>query len=342
MAQRIGAFIAGCEGIELNSSERDFFTKSNPWGLILFKRNVKSTQQLSELAASFRECVKRRDAPVLIDQEGGRVQRLSPASGDWRVYPPARSFSNLYAAEPVAALRAARACGRLMADDLAKAGITVDCIPVLDVPQPGMTEAIGSRTYGLTPEMIIALSAAHVSGLTAGGVLPVMKHMPGHGRATVDSHLELPVTDASREELAESDFVTFAALAHLPMGMTAHVVYTSIDKDNPATQSKRVIAKVIRTQIGFDGLLMTDDLSMQALKGTLKDRAALSIAAGCDIALHCNGVMHEAEQVAEASGYLTGKALRRAKAALKSRQKPQKFNLKSTLADLAAVVAAQA
>jgi beta-N-acetylhexosaminidase len=339
MKQSVRAFISGCAGPSLNDSERAFLRETNPWGLIVFKRNVQTALQLAELSKDFRDCVGRKDAPVLVDQEGGRVQRLSPASGDWRAYPAARSFAQLYAREPVIALRAARNCGRLMAEDLIAAGITVDCLPVLDLPVAGMTEAIGSRVYGGDAASIIALAQAHVAGLMEGGVLPVMKHLPGHGRATVDSHLLLPIVDASQADLQQTDFVPFAALAHLPMGMTAHVVFTAIDKNHPATHSKRVISRIIRDQIGFRGLLMTDDLSMQALQGTLAERATAALAAGCDMALHCSGVMSEMEAVAAVVGPLKGKALRRAKEALKQRRKPVAFDRKLALSDLEYITA---
>ncbi len=339
MKPAVRAFISGCGGLSLSDREREFFRETNPWGLIVFKRNVQSTAQLADLAKEFRECVGRKDAPVLVDQEGGRVQRLSPASGDWRAHPSAQSFARVYSREPVIALRAARNCGRLMAEDLSAAGITVDCLPVLDLPVSGMTEAIGSRVYGTDAATIIALAQAHVAGLMEGGVLPVMKHMPGHGRATVDSHLHLPIVATSQADLQQSDFVPFAALAHLPMGMTAHVVFTAIDKNNPATHSKRVISRIIRDQIGFRGLLMTDDLSMQALQGTLAERASAALAAGCDIALHCSGAMSEMEAVAAVVGPLKGKAMRRAKEALKSRRKPLVFDRKLALSDLDYVIA---
>jgi beta-N-acetylhexosaminidase len=334
MTSVVRAFISGCAGPSLSDAERTFFRETNPWGLIVFKRNVQSTAQLIELSNDFRESVGRKDAPVLVDQEGGRVQRLSPASGDWRPYPSAQSFARVYEREPAIALRAARNSGRLMAEDLHAAGITVDCLPVLDVPVPGSTEAIGSRAYGMDVPTIIALAQSHVSGLLDGGILPVMKHIPGHGRATVDSHFQLPVVEETQAELLQTDFVPFAAFAHLPMAMTAHVVYTAIDKNNPATHSKRVISRIIRDQLGFQGLLMTDDLSMQALKGTLAERATAALAAGCDIALHCSGVMDEMQAVAEVAGRLKGKALRRARLALKYKRKPTSFDRKLALSDI--------
>jgi beta-N-acetylhexosaminidase len=227
-----------------------------------------------------------------------------------------------------------------MADDLIDIGITVDCLPVLDVPQAGSHDIIGDRAYGTAPEHVIALGRAHMAGLADGGLLPVIKHMPGHGRAKADSHLSLPVVDAKREDLEAVDFAPFAALADAPMAMTAHVVYTAFDPANPATLSRKLISRVIRKQIGFDGLLMTDDLSMRALSGTLGERARAALAAGCDMLLHCNGNLDEMREVAEVAGDLRGKAARRARAALKHARRPQTFDRKAALKDLEALVSA--
>jgi beta-N-acetylhexosaminidase len=334
MPQAVRAFISGCSGLALSAEERSFFKHAQPWGLIVFKRNVSSPEQLRSLTDEFRNSVGRKDAPVLVDQEGGRVQRLGPSTGNWRAYPSARALGDLYQKNPVLGLRVARHVGLLMAEDLLASGLTVSCMPVLDLPVANVTEAIGSRTYAARPEAIIAMALAHVSGLAAGGILPVMKHLPGHGRAIVDSHLELPLVTAELGELNTSDFVPFAAFAHLPMAMTAHVVFSALDKKNPATHSKRIISKIIREQLGFEGLLMSDDLSMQALQGTIEHRAAAARDAGCEIVLHCNGVMPEMEAVANVVGPLKGKSMRRARVALKSRQKPVKFDRKKALADL--------
>jgi beta-N-acetylhexosaminidase len=334
----IGAFICGCAGPALSQGEIEFLARTRPWGLILFRRNCETPEQLLALTTSFREAVGRKDAPVLIDQEGGRVQRLGPPLAPWRAYPSAQAFGQAYARDPVTALRAARNVGRLMAADLRAAGITVNCVPVLDLPQPDAHEVIGSRAYGVTAEQVLALARAHVAGFLEGGVLPVIKHIPGHGRARADSHLALPVVDASRNDLAAHDFVPFAGFADAPMAMTAHVVYTAIDKDLPGTLSPKVIKRVIRKQIGFDGLLMTDDLSMKALAGSFADRTHGARAAGCDVVLHCNGEMAEMEEVAAAAGPLTGKSLRRARTALKIARKPQRFDLKAALADLERLV----
>jgi beta-N-acetylhexosaminidase len=332
--QQIGAFISGCAGLTLSSAELDFFAKTNPFGLIVFKRNCESPEQLKALTSAFRNAVGRKDAPVLVDQEGGRVQRMGPPSNVWRKFPKARLFGMAYDRGAVSALRAARRVGRLMAADLIDAGITVDCVPVLDVPQSGAHDVIGNRAYATSPEQIISLARAHAAGLVEGGVIPVMKHMPGHGRALVDSHLSLPRVEASLEELESTDFAPFAAYADCPIGMTAHVVYTAIDKSEPATLSRKVIKSIIRGLIGFDGLLLTDDLSMKALSGTYAEKCKKALAAGCDVVLHCSGVLEHMEEVAAAAGPLKGKSLRRAKAAVKSRRKPLPFDQKAALKDL--------
>ena len=334
----IGAFISGCSGPSLTPAELAYFTRTGPWGLILFRRNCQTPEQLKGLTSAFRAAVGRKNAPVLIDQEGGRVQRLGPPSNAWRAYPPAQAYGEFYADNPLAALRSARNVGRLMAADLIEAGITVNCVPVLDVPQPGAHDIIGSRAYSTKTEHIMALARAHAAGFIDGGVLPVIKHIPGHGRAKADSHLALPVVDATKTELAAVDFPPFAAYADAPMAMTAHVVYSAFDKDNPATLSKKVIGTVIRRQIGFSGLLMTDDLSMKALSGSFTDKSRRALAAGCDVVLHCSGVLAEMEEVAAAAGQLRGKSLMRARAALKMARKPQRFDRKAAMRDLEALV----
>ncbi|MCA3560994.1 MAG: beta-N-acetylhexosaminidase [Aestuariivirga sp.] len=336
----VGAFISGCSGPVLSPAERDFFARANPWGLILFKRNCETPDQLKALTGAFRAAVGRRNAPVFIDQEGGRVQRLGPPSNAWRRYPAARAYGEAFNASALQGLRAARNVGRLMAEDLVAAGITANCVPVLDVPQPDAHEIVGNRAYSDRIEAIMALARAHAAGFADGGVLPVVKHIPGHGRARADSHLELPVVDASRAELEAFDFPPFAAMADAPMAMTAHVVYTALDKTAPATLSKKVISSVIRGQIGFRGLLMTDDLSMKALSGSYAEKTQRALAAGCDVVLHCNGDMAQMEEVAAAAGVLKGKSLARAKEALKAARKPQPFDRKQALKDLAAVLPA--
>lgn len=337
---KIRSFISGCEGTQLSSAETSFFHEQNPWGLILFKRNCETPAQITALTAAFRAAVSRRDAPVFIDQEGGRVQRLGPPSNYWRKYPSARAFGDLYAKNPLAALRTARHVGRLMAEDLIEIGITADCLPVLDIPQAGAHDVIGNRAYSLDIEHVMALARAHTAGLMDGGILPVIKHIPGHGRSDVDSHHNLPVVNAKREELERVDFPPFAAFADAPMAMTAHVIYSSIDKTAPATLSRKIIKSIIRAQIGFRGLLITDDLSMKALSGTLSEKCGKALSAGCDMLLHCNGKLDEMQEVAAAAGDLKGKALRRAKAALKSARKPQAFDKKTALKDLDLVVSA--
>lgn len=338
MANQIGAFISGCVGTTLSPAEQAFFARANPFGLILFKRNCETPAQLKALTDSFRAAVGRKNAPVFVDQEGGRVQRLGPPLDAWRKYPPARAYGEAYDRCRLTGLRSARNVGRLMAEDLIAAGITVNCVPVLDVPQPGAHEIIGSRAYSSALEPIMALARAHAAGFADGGVLPVIKHIPGHGRARSDSHLELPVIDASRAELESVDFPPFAAFADAPMGMTAHVVYTSIDPRHPATQSKKVIQSVIRKQIGFGGLLMTDDLSMKALGGSYAEKTKAALEAGCDVVLHCNGEMEQMEEVAASAGALKGRALARARTALKRFLKPQPFDRKQALKDLDALL----
>lgn len=332
----IGAFISGCEGTSLTSAEVAFFQRTNPWGLILFKRNVESPEQLKALTSHFRQITGRSHAPVLIDQEGGRVQRMGPPL--WRKYPAANKYSVLYDSDPMRALKMARLVTRLLAKDLFDVGINVDCLPVLDVPQPGSHEIIGDRAYGVTPERVSILARAAVTGLMEGGVLGIIKHIPGHGRAMSDSHLALPTVDATYDELAHTDFFPFAALADIPMAMTAHVVYSAIDPDQPATMSATVIGDVIRGRFGYTGLIMTDDLSMHALSGDFADRAAKAIAAGCDVALHCNGNLVEGEAVAEGAGKLSGASLERANSALSRCCQPLPFDEEAAIAGLRAMM----
>jgi beta-N-acetylhexosaminidase len=309
------AFITGCAGLVLTPEEEDFLRQSAPWGLILFRRNVDTPAQVAALVAAFRAVVGREDAPVLIDQEGGRVQRLGPPH--WPKYPPAEIFARrAEAGDNVGAADAARLGARLMADDLASLGINVDCVPCADLRLPEGHGIIGDRAYGSTPAQVAHLARAAAEGLMEGGVLPVLKHIPGHGRARADSHESLPVVETSREELEATDFEPFRLLADLPLGMTAHVVYAAIDPDLPATTSKRVIDEVIRGHIGFDGALMSDDLSMGALAGSLAVRAEAAFAAGCDLALHCNGRLDEMAEVASRSPLLEGEAARRCVEAL--------------------------
>jgi beta-N-acetylhexosaminidase len=300
------AVILGCSGESLNAFERRFFRTADPLGFILFRRNCRAPDQVRGLVAELRDCVGRNDAPVLIDQEGGRVARLRPPH--WRLYPSAASLASL--PDPVAAT-AARLGARLIADDLVRLGITVDCLPVLDLPVGGADPVIGDRAYGNRPERIARLGRAVCAGLLEGGVSPVIKHIPGHGRARVDSHHACPVVDAGHEELSRTDFAPFRELAAMPWAMTAHIVYRAIDDTAPATLSRKVVTEVIRGEIGFDGVLVSDDLSMGALGGQIGERASRALAAGCDLALHCNGEPGEMEAVVAASNTISPATARR-------------------------------
>ncbi len=328
------AFIAGCAGLALSAEERAFFADARPWGLILFRRNVESPAQVAALTESFRAVVG-ADAAVLVDQEGGRVQRLRDPH--WPAYPAAARFGAAPDGFELATLSA-----RLMAEDLLALGIDVDCLPVLDTPVEGAHDVIGDRAYAREPEKIARLGAAAALGLMRGGVMPVMKHIPGHGRAFADSHLELPVVSADRSAL-ERDFAPFKANADLPAAMTAHVVYEALDPTAPATQSPKVIEEIVRGEIGFDGLLMSDDLSMKALTGSFSERAKRCFEAGLDLALHCNGDLSEARAVAEAAPELAGKALERvqkarARVALEhARENEKTFDVAEARRRLAAV-----
>ncbi len=293
--------------------ESGFFAESDPLGFILFARNCEDPDQVRALVAALRDSVGRGDTPVLIDQEGGRVCRLKPPV--WRAMPAPGTFGDLAQLEPARAREALELHLRLLAAELTGLGINVDCIPLLDLRWPEGHGIIGDRAFGADAELVAELGRLVCEVLLALGVMPVIKHMPGHGRATTDSHFELPTVGASREDLEATDFAPFRALADAPWGMTAHVLYTAIDDRRPATTSPAVISEVIRGSIGFDGLLLTDDLSMQALEGDLGSRARDAIAAGCDVALHCNGERAEMEAVAGATGPLTAAAWRRFAAA---------------------------
>jgi beta-N-acetylhexosaminidase len=335
------AFIVGCSGPVLTPEEEAFFRAAEPWGFILFRRNVETPEQVRALTAALRDTVGRADAPILIDQEGGRVQRMGPPH--WPAYPPGRTYGRLAGNDPLYQREIARLGARLMANDLRAVGIDVDCLPVLDVPVPGAHDVIGDRAYAHVPETVAMLGRAAAEGLIAGGVLPVIKHIPGHGRAGADSHHDLPVVHASREELERQDFVPFRHLADMPLAMTAHVVYTALDPDRPATTSPAVMTEVIRGHMGYDGLVMSDDLSMNALAGTLKERARAAFAAGCDMALHCNGRLDEMDAVASETPELAGEAKRRAAAALaRIRHEPEPLNVVDARARLAAALAAAA
>lgn len=314
------AMILGAAGLTLSADEAAFFRNQKPWGFILFGRNIAGAEQVRALVAAMRDCVGRPHAPVFVDQEGGRVQRLRPPLAP--DYPPAAEIGALYRRDRESGVRAAWLMSRLHAFDLGRLGIDADCLPVLDVPVAGAHDVIGNRAYGNEPRMVAQLGRAAAEGLLAGGVLPVVKHIPGHGRAGADSHLALPRVDASLEELRSHDFVPFRALNDMPMAMSAHVVYAALDAAAPATTSRRAVTEFIRGEIGFDGLLMSDDVSMQALSGDFADRTAAIMAAGCDVVLHCNGRMDEMAAVASRTPVLAGRALERANAALARKASP--------------------
>jgi len=330
------AFITGVSGLELSASEREFIHAERPWGFILFKRNIETPDQVSALVKELRNCLGEADAPVLIDQEGGRVARLGPPH--WPAYPPGAVFGALYDLDPALGLQAARLSSRLIAADLIDLGVTVDCLPLADVPVAGADAVIGNRAYGTEPAKVAAIARAVTGGLELGGVLPVLKHIPGHGRATADSHFRLPTVDTPREELERTDFAAFQPLAELPMAMTAHVVFSALDPAQPATTSATIIRQVIRGAIGFQGLLMSDDVSMNALAGSITERTRAIVNAGCDMVLHCNGKLDEMRDVARETPELTGEALQRARRALASRKQPEPLDRQAARAELDALV----
>jgi beta-N-acetylhexosaminidase len=305
----LSAFITGLAGLELAPREASVLRQARPCGIILFARNVRDPVQVRRLVDDAKAAVGGDDMLVLIDQEGGRVRRLRPPH--WRALPPAAAYGGIYGHDRERALRLARLVARLTAADLRAIGINTNCTPVLDVPAAGSHEIIGDRAYGRDVAQVTALGRAVAEGHVAGGVLPVIKHVPGHGRATADSHLGLPVVAASRDELEATDFAPFRALSELPAAMTAHVVFSAVDPDLAASVSAKVTGEIIRGAIGFDGLLMSDDLGMQALSGGIAERAAAVIAAGSDVALLCSGDLSETEAVAAAVPELDGAALRR-------------------------------
>lgn len=324
-----GAAIFGCEGLVLGANEAAFFRDFDPFGFILFARNVDTPEQLLRLTADLRDAVG-RDACILVDQEGGRVQRMRPPH--WREWIPPLDF--VIAAGPNAA-RAMHLRYHLIARELRSVGIDANCAPVADLITAVTHPFLKNRCYGFDPVEVSAIARAVSSGLIAGGCLPVVKHMPGHGRSHLDTHLDLPRVDASREQLA-TDFAPFKALHDLPMAMTAHLVFTAYD-DLPATQSPTMI-RLIREEIGFDGLLMTDDLNMQALKGDLASRTAASMAAGCDLALHCKGDLTEMQAVATHAGHMSPQTLHRAADALTWRDTPADVDIAALEAELAAMM----
>jgi beta-N-acetylhexosaminidase len=330
------AFITGISGPELGAVEREFIRSARPWGFILFKRNVETPEQVTRLVDELRKEVGEPDAPVLIDQEGGRVQRFGPPH--WPAYPAGAVFGALYEIDRALGLSAARLSARLIAADLIDVGVTVDCLPLADLPVPGSDAVIGNRAYGTEPGKVAAIARAVTEGLEEGGVLPVLKHIPGHGRATADTHFKLPEVDTPKAELERTDFAAFQPLADLPMAMTAHVVFSALDPAHPATTSATIIEQVIRGMIGFQGLLMSDDVSMNALAGSIAERTRAIFAAGCDMVLHCNGKLDEMREVAAETPELWGRAMERAKRALASRRPPQPFDRAAARAELDALI----
>lgn len=331
MRDRAGAFILGCSGPALTAAERRFFAEANPLGFILFARNCRDPAQLRALTDALRDAVGRA-APILIDQEGGRVQRLTPPH--WRAWPPAAD--QIAAVGPQHAARAMFLRARLIARELNWVGIDVNCAPVADIARPETHEVLKNRCYGTEPGPVVRIARAVAEGLLEGGVLPVLKHIPGHGRATVDSHRALPRVKAPMAALERTDFAPFKALSDLPMGMTAHVVFDALDPERPATTSPEAIA-FIRKDLGFDGFLMSDDISMQALSGTIARRCEASLLAGCDAVLHCNGNLAEMEAVAEASGALSERGAARAARALARRRPPVPTDIAALVAELDAL-----
>ncbi|TFI57953.1 beta-N-acetylhexosaminidase [Sphingomonas parva] len=291
--------IYGFEGERLTEDERSFFRDVDPASYILFRRNIADREQLRALTDDLRTIHGRDELPILIDQEGGRVARMRPPI--WPAFPPGQAFADLYAKAPMSAIEAARANAQAIAVMLREVGVNVDALPLLDVRREGAHDIIGDRALGSEPMQVAALGRAVIEGLRAGGVVGIVKHMPGHGRSMSDSHVELPVVPASETEL-EDDLAPFRTLADAPMGMTAHVVYTAWDRERPGSLSPVVIGEIIRGRIGFDGLLMSDDLCMHALTGGFDERARGVLAAGCDLALHCSGDMAEMVQMASALG----------------------------------------
>jgi beta-N-acetylhexosaminidase len=330
------AFITGVSGPGLSAAEREFIRAERPWGFILFKQNIETPAQVISLVQELRKTAGDPEAPVLVDQEGGRVQRLGPPH--WPVYPAGAVFGVLYDIDPALGLAAARLSARLIAADLSDLGITVDCLPLADVPVPGADAVIGNRAYGTKADKVAAIGRAVAEGLEQGGILPVLKHIPGHGRATADTHFRLPVVDTPKGELERTDFAAFRALSDLPMAMTAHVVFSALDPAHPATTSATIVGQVIRGVIGFQGLLMSDDVSMNALAGAVAERTRAIFAAGCDIVLHCNGKLEEMREVAAETPELSGQALERARRAQGARKAPQAFDRAVARGELDALI----
>lgn len=304
------AMIVGISGTRLTDGEIAYLQEHRPWGVILFARNIEDEEQVSDLTSAIREALNRKYAPIFIDQEGGKVQRLRPPLAP--NYPSASQIGKIFAEDAEAGLRAAWVVSRLMAFDLLKLGINADCAPLLDVPVEGAHDVIGSRAYSYKPDEVAQLGQAAADGLLAGGVLPVIKHMPGHGRALSDTHLELAHVREPLSVLNCHDFVPFKAMTDLPMAMTAHIIFDCIDPEKPATLSETVVNGIMRGVLNFNGLIMSDDISMKALSGDIGELAVSIIAAGCDIVLHCNGNMEEMLAVANNVPFLEGAAKKRA------------------------------
>jgi beta-N-acetylhexosaminidase len=339
------AAIFGCAGTTLTDAERAFFRDVQPFGFILFsdvqrsyghQHNCESPEQVRALCAELRSTVGNTQTPIFIDQEGGRVQRLGPPH--WRARPAARRFGELFERSPEEGREATYLCGRLIAHELREVGINANCTPVLDVPVAGAHDIIGERAFSTKPATVIALGRITVAGHLDSGVLPVIKHIPGHGRAMADSHLTLPRVSAPYADLSTHDFVTFRGVNDAPVAMTAHIVYEAIDPERPATTSSRVVQTIIRKEIGFRGLLLSDDLSMAALKGPLGKRARAALIAGCDVVLHCNGDMDEMKQIAADVKPLAGDSQRRAEAALAQYRHPAELDIQNAEAHLSALM----
>jgi len=303
--------ISDVEGLEMSADEKALFIEHKPFGFILFKRNCDNQKQLKKLTDQMRDIVNDKNVPILVDQEGGRVARLGPPS--WNNYPAAQTYSDIYELNPDMAIKAVKIHAMLMADDLLKSGINVDCYPVLDILFDGADKVIGDRSFGRTSEKIIALAGAGAEAMMSVGVTPIIKHIPGHGRADVDSHLSLPIVDTKIDELKETDFLPFKSLNKLPCAMTAHVIYSDIDTSNCATISKKVITEIIREEINFKGVLFSDDITMKALNKTAADNAKDALNAGCDLALHCNGNLIDRRAVLEATDDLNDEENQRLK-----------------------------
>lgn len=311
------AFICGLRGPTLLQPEREFLAATKPWGVILFARNVESVKQLQRLTAGVRDALGEAEAPILIDQEGGRVQRIQPPVAE--AMPQGRIYGELYRHNPLLGTEAASLGAKLIGLALVECGINVNTLPILDIPVPGSSKVIGNRAYGMDSDTVSTLGRSVVEGLESVGVRPIMKHMPGHGRATADSHEELPVVTTDLEELNQTDFVPFRLLARrIHFGMTAHVVFSAVDAEHPATTSRGVIDKVIRQRIGFHGALVTDDISMGALSGDIPERAKAALSAGCDLVLHCNGDLDEMKALAEIVPDVKGAARSRTQLAMKA------------------------